>query len=156
MMILGIAALGIGFVAGLRSLTAPAVVCWAAYLGWLDLTGSPLAFIGSIFTVVVVTALALGEYVGDVLPKTPRRTMPGPLIARFVTGGLSGACLFVAASRSPFIGVLLGGGGAILGAFAGFEIRRRLVDILRVKDIFIAIPEDLVALGLGLLIVATR
>ena len=31
----------IGVVAGLRSLTAPAVVAWAAYLGWLNLHGSP-------------------------------------------------------------------------------------------------------------------
>ena len=40
-------ALGIGIVAGLRSLTAPAVVAWGAHLGWLNLHGSPLAFIGS-------------------------------------------------------------------------------------------------------------
>ena len=30
-------ALGIGFAAGLRSLTPPAVVAWAAHLGWLNL-----------------------------------------------------------------------------------------------------------------------
>ena len=39
-------ALGIGIVAGLRSLTAPAVVAWGAHLSWLNLQGSPLAFIG--------------------------------------------------------------------------------------------------------------
>ena len=33
-------AVGIGIVAGLRSLTAPALVSWAAHLGWLDLHGS--------------------------------------------------------------------------------------------------------------------
>ena len=36
-------AIGIGIVAGLRSLTAPAMVTWAARLGWINLTGSPLA-----------------------------------------------------------------------------------------------------------------
>jgi uncharacterized membrane protein len=30
-------ALGIGVVAGLRAMTAPAVVAWAAYVGWLNL-----------------------------------------------------------------------------------------------------------------------
>ena len=30
----------IGVIAGLRSLTAPALVSWAAHLGWLDLRGS--------------------------------------------------------------------------------------------------------------------
>ncbi len=33
-------ALLIGVVAGLRSLTAPAVVAWAAFLGWIDLHGT--------------------------------------------------------------------------------------------------------------------
>ncbi len=33
-------ALLIGVVAGLRSLTAPAVVSWAAFLGWINLHGT--------------------------------------------------------------------------------------------------------------------
>ena len=40
-------ALGIGLTAGLRSLTAPAIVAWSAHLGWLNLRNSPLAFMGS-------------------------------------------------------------------------------------------------------------
>ena len=40
-------ALGIGFAAGLRSLTPPAVVAWAAHLGWLNLSQSPFGFMGS-------------------------------------------------------------------------------------------------------------
>ena len=84
-------ALGIGIVAGLRSFTAPALVSWAAHLGWLKLEGSPLAFMDSVAAVVVFSLLAVVEYVGDVLPKTPSRTTPGPLVARVVTGGLSGA-----------------------------------------------------------------
>jgi hypothetical protein len=37
-------AFGIGVVAGLRSMTAPAIVAWAAHLGWISLSGSHLAF----------------------------------------------------------------------------------------------------------------
>jgi hypothetical protein len=40
----------IGFIAGLRSLTAPAVVSWAARLGWIHLGNSPLAFLGAAIT----------------------------------------------------------------------------------------------------------
>ena len=40
-------AIGIGIVAGLRSLLAPAVVAWAAHFDLLNLNGSPLAFMGS-------------------------------------------------------------------------------------------------------------
>jgi uncharacterized membrane protein len=39
-------ALLLGFVAGLRAMTAPALVSWAAYFSWLDLSGTWLAFLG--------------------------------------------------------------------------------------------------------------
>jgi uncharacterized membrane protein len=147
-------AFGIGIVAGLRSLTAPAVVSWAAYLGWLNLQGSPLAFMGSIAAVAIFSLLALVEYVADLLPKTPNRTTPVPLIARILMGSLSGACLCASAGQSLLAGAVLGGIGGVIGAFAGYQARTRLVNGLKVKDIFIAIPEDLVAIGLGYFLVS--
>src|SRR5258708_21903700 len=84
-------ALCIGLVAGLRSLTAPAVVAWAAHLGWINLRDSPLAFMASPWAVGVFTILALGELVADQLPSTPARTAPVGLSARIVTGALAGA-----------------------------------------------------------------
>ena len=63
---------GIGFVAGLRSMTAPAVVAWAAHLGWINLSGTPLAFMGSIWAVALFTLGALGEYVADTTPQHTR------------------------------------------------------------------------------------
>jgi uncharacterized membrane protein len=147
-------ALGIGIVAGLRSLTAPAAVSWAAHLGWLDLHGSPLAFMGSTAAVVIFSVLAVAEYVADVLPRTPSRTRPGSLIGRILMGGLAGACLSVSAGQSLLAGAVLGGMGAVIGTFGGYEIRRRLVSALEVKDIFIAVLEDLVTIGLACLIVS--
>jgi uncharacterized membrane protein len=87
-------------VAGLRSLTAPAVVAWGAHLGWLNLHGSPLAFMGSTAAVTIFSLLALGELIADKLPMIPKRTAPGPLLARVVTGGLCGACLCAAVGNS--------------------------------------------------------
>lgn len=145
---------GIGVVAGLRSLTAPAAVSWAAYLGWLDLHGSPLAFMGSRVAVVILSLAALAEYVADKLPRTPSRTRPGSLIGRMVLGGLAGACLGVSAGQSLVVGAVLGGIGAVIGTFGGYQIRRRLVTGLKVKDVVIAIPEDLVAILLGYLLVS--
>src|SRR6267378_2756278 len=81
----------IGVVAGLRSLTAPAVVAWAAHRHWLALNTWPLSLFGSTTAVVVLTLLALGELIADQLPSTPSRTAPAGLIARMVLGGLSGA-----------------------------------------------------------------
>ena len=149
-------AVGIGIVAGLRSLTAPAAVSWAAHLGWLDLQGSSLAFMGSTVAVVIFSLLAVAEYVADLLPATPRRTTPGPLIARIVTGGLSGACLCASASHSLPLGAVLGGLGGVVGAFTGYEARTRLVRALKVKDRVIALSEDVVAIVLAWLFVSWR
>ena len=142
-------ALGLGFAAGLRAFTPPAVVAWAAHLGWLNLNNSPLAFMGSIVTVVIFSILALFELFADLQPTTPKRTAPFPLTARILTGGLCGACLSAASNQSLIIGAILGGVGAIIGAFAGYEIRRRLVGALNIKDIFLALLEDAVTIGLA-------
>ena len=143
-------AFGIGFVAGLRSLTAPAVVAWAAHIGWINLHGSPLAFMGSAWAVAIFTVLALVEFVADQLPSTPPRTAPPGLSARIVTGALTGACLAVAGAAILWGGALAGALGGIAGAFGGKQARVGLVHALRVPDFVIAIPEDLIAIGLGL------
>jgi len=145
--------LGIGIVAGLRAMTAPAVVAWAAHLGWLNLSGSYLAFMGSKWAVAIFTLAALGELVNDPLPKTPARTAAGPLTARIVMGALSGACLAVAGGASLMVGAILGAVGAVVGTFAGYKARVGLVKSLGVPDLAVAIPEDLIAIGLALLLV---
>jgi uncharacterized membrane protein len=146
-------ALGIGFVAGLRTFTAPAAVSWAACYGWLNLQGTPLQFLGSEIAVAILSFLAIAEYVADKLPRTPNRTNAGPLIGRILFGGLSGAAL--AARHSLSAGAVLGGLGAVIGAFAGYHVRRRLTSRPGVKDIAVAIPEDLIAIALAYLIVAS-
>ena len=142
-------ALGVGFAAGLRALVTPAVVAWAAHLGWLNLNNSPLAFMGATITAVIFSLLAVFELIGDLRPQTPKRTALVPLAARIVTGGLCGACLCAAAGQSLGIGIVFGGIGAVIGAFAGYELRRRLVAALNIKDIFVALVEDLVTIGLA-------
>ncbi|HYI30030.1 MAG TPA: hypothetical protein VD863_19505 [Bradyrhizobium sp.] len=146
-------AFGIGVVAGLRSLTAPAAVSWAAFLGWLNLLGSPLAFMGSIVTVALSSLLALGELGADLSPRIPRRTAPGPLVGRLLMGGLCGACLCASAGQSLSVGALLGATGSLIGAFAGYEIRKRLVAGWNVRDVFVALTEDAIAIGLACFLV---
>ena len=105
-------AFGIGVVTGLRSFTAPAVVAWAAHLGWINLHGSVLAFMGSKWSVGIFTILALLELVADQLPSTPPRTGAAGLSARIVTGALTGAALAVAGGAAL-------GMGAVVGAIGG-------------------------------------
>jgi uncharacterized membrane protein len=142
----------IGIVAGLRAVTAPAGVSWAARLGWANLHGSILAFMGTTVAVVVFSLGAIGEYVNDKLPKTPSRTAPPSFIARIAMGGLSGACIGASAHASLIAGALLGAVGAVIGTLEGYQARTRLVKALRVKDLFVALPEDLVAIGFAFLV----
>lgn len=143
-------AFGIGFVAGLRSFTAPAVVAWSAHLRWISLQASPLAFMASKWAVIVFSVLAVIELVLDQLPNTPPRTGAVGLSARIITGALTGACIAVASFNTLWVGALCGAIGAIVGAFGGYKVRTGLVRVLRVPDFVIAIPEDVVAIALGL------
>jgi uncharacterized membrane protein len=137
----------------LRSMTAPAAVSWAACLGWIDLHGSSLQWMGSRVTVVVFSLAALAELVMDKLPRTPRRTAAGPLIGRIVLGGLAGATLAASAGGPVAMGAVLGGIGSVIGAFTGYEVRRRVVRGLGAKDAVVALVEDLIAVGLAYAIV---
>lgn len=94
-----------GCVDGLRSLTPPALVCWAAYFGWVHFAGK-LAFIDARSTLIVFTLLAVLEVVADKLPNTPARTAPLGLIARICLGGACGLALATVAGTSPAISVL--------------------------------------------------
>src|ERR671914_2777408 len=135
----------IGFFAGLRSLTPPAAVACAVYLGWLTLA-RPLSLIGSLPAVIILSLLAIAEVIVDKLPNTPNRTAPLGLIARIVTGGLTGACVSVGGGRSAFAGAGLGVLGGIVGCFAGYQARVRLAKSLR-QPTTVALLEDLVAIG---------
>jgi uncharacterized membrane protein len=147
-------AFGLGVVAGLRSMTAPAIVSWAARLGWLHLEGTPLAFLTVSWVPYVLTALMLGELVADKLPRTPSRTQPGPFIGRILTGGLSGAGLATGAGLSLLAGIVAGALGAVAGTLGGYRARTGLVRALGCPDYVVALVEDVVAVGGALLMVS--
>ncbi len=147
-------AFGIGIVAGLRSMIAPALVAWAAHLGWLHLQNSPFAFMASPWAVAAFSLLAILELIADQLPKTPPRTAAVGLIARIATGALCGACVGISGLTVLWIGAATGVIGAILGAFGGYNARTTLVRRLRAPDFAIAIPEDVIAIAFGLFFVS--
>ncbi len=140
----------IGTVAGLRSMMAPAIVCAAAYLHWVHLDGTPLAWMNTMAVLTVFTLFAIGELVYDKLPIAQARTHPLGLITRALTGGLSGAALAVSGGYRLSGGALLGALGGVAGAFAGYHIRRGLVHQTRLPDFVVAVVEDLLAISGGL------
>lgn len=148
-------ALALGVCVGLRSLTPPAAVSWAAALYWIDLGRSRLYFLAVKPAVVVLTLLALAELISDKLPSAPDRTAGPGLFARIVLGALCGACIAVAGAQRPWAGAFAGLCGGLLGCYGGFQTRTRLVKALKVPDYVVALCEDAIALA-GSLYVVTR
>ncbi len=142
----------IGAIAGLRALTAPAAVSWAAYLGWLNLENTWLSFLGYTATPYILSALALGELINDKLPTTPSRKVRSAFLARIVSGALCGDALGVAFD-APVGGLLAGALGAVAGTLGGYEFRARLAKAAG-KDLPIALLEDAIAVAGAFLIVS--
>lgn len=146
----------IGVVAGLRSMTAPMAVSWAARLGWLGLESTPLAFLASAVTAYILTGLAFLELLADKLPKTPSRKAPVGFIARLVTGAVCGAA-FGLSRDSAITGVIAGVLGAIAGTLGGYAGRMRLAKAFGGADLPAAVLEDSIAvLGAFILCRAMR
>ena len=122
-MIFYLLALLIGIVAGLRAMTPPALVAWAAHLGWIDLSGSWLGFFANTWVRWILTLLAIVELVTDQLPSTPSRTVPIQFGARITTGALSGAALGTAGG-AMVSGLLAGVIGAVIGTLGGRAFAR--------------------------------
>jgi len=145
------AALLLGVIAGLRAVTPVAAVSWAASLGILKLTGTPLAFLGAVATPWIVSAMAFGELINDKLPKTPSRKVPVAFGARIASGGLAGAAVGLSAG-APIPGLVLGVVGAVIGTLGGAWARGRLAAAFG-RDLPAAVVEDVVAVGGAALVI---
>lgn len=147
-----LAALLLGVISGLRAMTAPAAVAWAAGLGILKLTGTPLAFMAAAPAAWVLSAFAAAEMVTDQLPSTPSRKVPVQFGARLFSGGFCGAAVGLSAG-ALLPGIALGVAGALIGTLGGAAVRGRLAASLG-RDLPAAVLEDAVAVGGAALIVA--
>ena len=145
-------ALLIGIIAGLRAMTAPTAVSWAAKVGWLPLAGTHLSFLGSTWAVGILTLAALGEIVNDKLPNTPSRKSPPQFITRVVMGSLAGAAVGLGLG-SVWCGLVCGAIGAVLGTLGGAAFRGWLAGVFG-KDLPAALVEDAIAIVGSYLIVS--
>jgi len=127
----------IGIVAGLRSLIAPTAVAYARGSLWW----------------ILFAALAVGELIGDKLPRLPARTIPAALLFRCVAGGAS-AYFLVGNGLGGFLAAACGVAGALIGAYGGYALRRALTRPGRLPDLPVAIGEDILTIALA--IVAVR
>ena len=147
-------AFALGFIAGLRSMTPPALVAWATAFGWLALDATPLAFLETGAARYVLGAFMIGELIADKLPFTPSRTRAGPFAARIASGALAGAALLAGSDASLLQGAIAGALGAVAGTLGGYQARTGLVRRFRLPDLAVALAEDIVAVGGALLVLS--
>lgn len=100
----------------------------------------------------VLNASLVGELFVDKLPVLPARITPGPLFGRIAMGALSGAAFGSAVGRgtaSVLLGSVLGGAGAVIGAYAGYYARTRIAEATGLPDAVFAVVEDASAVAIG-------
>ena len=142
-------AAGLGVIAGMRSMGAPALV--SAYLVRSPspaLAESPLRWLGTPQAAGVFRWLALGEMVGDKLPMTPARIAAAPLTGRAVLGGVSAAALCLAEGERVEIGAVIGLVAAVGSSFSCYYFRR-WAGQRGAPDLVLGAAEDALAYGVG-------
>ncbi len=142
-------AIALGISTGMRTMTGIAVVCWAAWLGYLPLQGTWAFWTANLAVPIVFTLFALGEYIGDTLPRTPSRTAWPLVLGRLSFAVLVGLVVATALGQPKAGGFVLGCMGALIGIYGGYRVRMtgaRLVG----KDLPVALIESAFALGLAL------
>ena len=141
------ASFGIGFVAGLRSMSAGAALAWAASLGR---TRSGWVPNGVRSSRGLLTAAALAEMAGDKMPFAPDRRIAASVAVRLAIGAVGGVAL-AGRNASPVTAGLAGMAGAVAGTLLGRAARggttRSAADWAR------ALGEDATAAGLAAAVV---
>lgn len=144
-------AASLGFAGGLRSQVANAALARhyhdaprsASWRQWIPFRW-PAAR-------TIMQAGAVGEMIGDKLPKTPSRLAPGPLGGRVAFGAFAGAAIGSEyRSRSAItFGAVLGGAGALAGSYGGYHARTYVTSTYGIPDAPVALAEDALAAGIA-------
>src|SRR5579863_983148 len=115
-------AAAMGAVAGMRSMSAPAMLSHVARGGGLTIGESKLGFLSNSVAANTMTALAIGEAIADKLPFMPSRTKIPSLAARAIAGALSGAAIASSRRRRAAAGAILGAAAAIGAAYGAYHL----------------------------------
>jgi uncharacterized membrane protein len=147
-------ALQIGIIAGMRSLTAPALVSHKlSQIKPEPLQDSPLHFLTSPKAATTLAIMAGGELIGDKLPNSPDRIAPPVLSGRIISGAMAGAALSEADRKPIAYGAVLGALGALVGTVAFYHLRTWLNHEKGIPDVAVALVEDAMTVGAGWVIV---
>ncbi len=144
---------GLGTVAGFRSMTAPALL--SANLVKFHpqgLANSPLRYLQKPLVATGLKLLAGAEMVGDKLPQTSDRIAPPVLLGRLLSGALVGAALYRANHGKTRNGALLGALVAGAATFGSFWLRKKATTESGLPSALVGGFEDVLVLGCGLVL----
>ncbi|GAB2963020.1 glycine zipper 2TM domain-containing protein [Hymenobacter coalescens] len=142
--------LGLGAVAGMRSMTAPALLSSAlrahpsgrlahSSFSWLQSKGAARS----------LKLLAGAEMASDKLPGMPDRTVLPVLTGRALSGALVGAVLYKTNRGSLFQGAAVGSLGAVAGSFAALYLRKLASRRTPLKEPWAGFVEDALTVVTG-------
>ena len=142
-------ALGLGAIAGVRSMAAPATLSQSVVEGSVGgLEGTPFATLGSPGVSTALRVLEIGEMIADKTPIIPNRTSLLPLLVRAASGAFVGAVLFASGGHREATGGVLGAVSAMAAAHAAERLRMQITQRLGVPNLVAGLLEDgIVLLG---------
>lgn len=151
-----VSAILIGVVAGMRSMMAPAIFALTmARRPALAPATAPIQWFALRPIAIILGVATLGELIADKLPWTPNRTAVGPFAVRVASGAFTGAALVQIGRINPWIGAVCGAVGAIAGTFGAFYARRSAGRITEIRDPFVGVLEDVIAIALAVTVVSS-
>ncbi|RYC68593.1 MULTISPECIES: DUF4126 family protein [Spirosoma] len=143
-------AFGLGVVAGMRSLVAPALLSHKlARTMPAKEPQKPIHYLTLPPVSLGLKAIAGIEILGDKIPNVPDRTFAPEFGARIASGATCGGFLSQAEGADIPVGAVVGGLGTVVGTLAFFRLRQWLTHELGVPDPVVALAEDALAIGVG-------
>ena len=142
---------GLGALAGFRSITAPALLSDnLSKFNPRALANSPLRLLQKPWVATGLKLMAAGEMVGDKLPQAPDRTSPPVLTGRLLSGALIGATLYKVNHDSVLKGALVGGAVAVAATYGSLFLRKQSAAQSGLPVSVVGGIEDLLVLVAGL------
>lgn len=144
----------LGALSGARSMTPLAMLGLYRGRGSLDGGWKDWPVLRSPVGRAALVAAAIGELVGDKLPRTPSRMKPLPLLARVGTGAVSGAALGTLRGAGGWRrSAVLGAVGGVIGSYAGSSLRQGGT-ATGLPDMVFALIEDAATIACAAAVVA--
>jgi uncharacterized membrane protein len=141
-------AAGLGAIAGLRSMAAPALLAQEFEdADHMDEFGPLERVFTSEATANILTMLAGSEMVMDKTHFVPDRTNAIPLIGRAVMGCLTAAAFAVQRRRPLLLPAAVGAASAVAATFAAYHLRRLATERLELPDRLLGLLEDAVVVA---------